>query len=207
MSQQRNKEIVKSFDEKHSIIFPLISALLKTGRNWQNCHSENFADLLFMPIEAFDELIFNFPIEMHMLKHKKMNFVNKYKLFNNKELFQMISVHSSRSISKYYEKEYDPVTIWIPIPIPISQRKISRNYVDNFIKKVRYQWREILLPGDLNLCLNSYSIMPLLKNDFNNDDEMKISNLSSDPIENMKNITRVIEIMTKRACDRYNVKY
>jgi hypothetical protein len=190
----------KHYDERYSVVFPLISALIKTGRNWQRCYSKNFTDLLFLPLNAFDQLIFNFPIEMHVLKHHIMDYVSKNKMFENEALFNLISQPSSRSVSKYYEKVFDEITIWIPIPIPISQRKIARNYIDSFVKKVRNQWREILLMGDLNFCLNSYSVVHLLRSKEKADE---IGNLnkatnSMDPIDNIKSLSKMIERLSEK---------
>jgi hypothetical protein len=191
--EKEKKEFKKiELDEKFSFVFPLIPAFTKTGRNFQNCYSENFTDLLFLPIKAFDQIIWNFPIEMHLMKHKLIDIVNEKKMFDNSGLFKVISRHSSRSVSKYFEKEYDKFSIWISIPIPISQRKIAKNYINSFIKKVRNQWREILLQGDLNICLSSYSILNILRSKKNELENVGISNIN-DPLENIKNIAKYIE--------------
>lgn len=195
--KEKNKDTKTNyFDERDSVIFPLLSALIKTGRNWQRCYSANFGDLLFLPIAAFDQLVFNFPIEMHILKHKTMEFVTSKKIFENPEIFKLISKHSSRSVGKYFLKEYDKITVWIPIPIPISQRKIAGNYIDTFIKKVRNQWREILLIGDLNVCLNSYSAINLIKSS-GKKENLETKAVYSDPIDNIKAITKDIDKLTE----------
>jgi hypothetical protein len=198
--REQNKDYIANknfYDEKDSIVFPLVSALIKTGRNWQRCFSKNFTDLLFMPLRGFDQLIFNFPIEMHILKHKIMEWVSNKKLFENTDLFKLVSKHSSRSVSKYFQKEYDKISIWIPIPIPISQRKIAGNYIDTFIKKVKNQWREILLIGDLNMCLNSYSTISLIKSSGKKEDKEKKAS-SNDPLDNIKVITKEIDRLTEK---------
>ena len=122
--------------EEFSVIFPLTSVLIKTGRIWQRSYSEEFSDLLFLPIETFDELVENFPIEIHTLKHAMFEEITQKKVFANEKLFKVVGTHSSRSTGKYYEKEFNKVNIWIPIAIPISQRKIAKNYIDCFMKKV-----------------------------------------------------------------------
>jgi len=193
------KDLKKTeINEKFSFIFPLISAFIKTGRNYQNCYSENFTDLLFLPIKAFDQLISNFPIEMHLLKHKLIDQVSEQKMFDNPNLFKIISRHSSRSISKNYEKEYDKFSIWIPIPIPISQRKIAKNYISSFIKKVRNQWREIMLMGDLNPCLNSYSILKILRSKKESDLEQIGAGNLNDPLDNIKSISKYVEKISEK---------
>jgi hypothetical protein len=197
----RNKDYISQtyYEEDKSVIFPLVSALIKTGRNWQSCYSENFTDLLFLPLQAFDELIFNFPVEMHILKHKVMEWVTQKKLFENSDIFQLVSQHSSRSVSKYYLKEYDKFSIWINIPIPISQRKIAGNYIDTFVKKVRNQWREILLMGDLNIGLNSQAAVKLLKSSGQkkNDDKNEGKKQSLDALERLKELTKDLDLMTE----------
>jgi hypothetical protein len=206
--KEKRKELsnLDYYDEKDSIVFPLVSSLIKTGRNWQRCFSANFTDLLFLPIEAFDELIFNFPIEMHILKHKTMEWVHQKKLFENNELFKILSKHSSRSTSKYFLKEFDKISIWIPIPIPISQRKIAGNYIDTFTKKVRNQWREILLIGDLNMCLNSYHVIGLIKNRSKKKGGEKDKKVSyNDPLDNIKDLIKEIDRMTEKYIVEFEV--
>lgn len=168
-----------------SIVFPLISALIKTGRIYQRCYSEHFTDLLYLPIKSFDEMIYYFPKEMHILKHNKMKECRDTALFQNLDTFKIICKHSSRSVGKYYEKNYNLENIWVPIPIPISQRKISSNYVKGFTKKVRSLWREILIQGDLSICLNAVTIPPLLKKNKENNEDSKIRNGKIDIIKGL----------------------
>lgn len=199
LAEKNKKAQVKHsyYEEDKSVVFPLVSALIATGRNWQRCFSCNFTDLLFLPLSAFDQLISNFPIEMHILKHKIMEWVHSKKLFDNPALFKIISQHSSRSIGKYYYKEFDKISVWIPIPIPISQRKIAGNYINSFVKKVKNQWREILLMGDLNMCLNSYSTINMIKN--SGKKEAKENNLhSDDPMDHIKALTKEISKLTEK---------
>jgi hypothetical protein len=197
-NKNKNQLSETYFDEDKSVIFPLVSALIKTGRNWQSCYSENFTDLLFLPLQAFDELIFNFPVEMHILKHKVMEWVTQKKLFENQEIFNIVSKHSSRSVSKYYIKEFDKYSIWINIPIPISQRKIAGNYIDTFVKKVRNQWREILLMGDMNMALNSQTAVKLFHSSGQKkEDKNGAKKQSLDPIERLKELTKDLDFMTE----------
>lgn len=161
--KDKNKDNYK-LQDKDSVIFPLVPAFIKTGRNYQICFSRNFTDVLFLPLEKFNEILVNFPIEMHVLRHSVMAEVAKNKLFENKFAFEVISQHSSRSVGKYYEKEFNKFSIWIPIPIPISQRKIAKNYIKSFMNKVRNQWKEIILSGDLNINLGSHLIVNIIKN-------------------------------------------
>ena len=84
--------------EELSVVFPLISCLIKTGRNWQRCYTKDFTDLLFLPSKSFDQLIFKFPVEMHVLKHNVIKFIDSKKLFDNTVLFDMITAHSSKII-------------------------------------------------------------------------------------------------------------
>jgi len=153
---------LEKLNEDFSVIFPLTSVLIKTGRIWQRSYSEEFSDLLFLPIETFDELVENFPIEIHSLKHAMFEEVVQKKVFDNEKLFKVVGTHSSRSTGKYYEKDFNKVNIWIPIAIPISQRKIAKNYIDCFMKKVRNQYREINLSADLNISLMGFFITRLL---------------------------------------------
>lgn len=180
---------LEKLDESFSIIFPLASVLIKTGRIWQRCYSEEFSDLLFLPITTFDELVENFPIEIHSLKHVMFEEVTQKKIFDNVNLFQVVCTHSSRSIGKYYEKEFNKINIWIPIAIPISQRKIANNYVDCFIKKIRNQYREINLSADLNISLRGFFITRLLQknNTKKNEGEVKAAATGkSDRLEILK---------------------
>jgi hypothetical protein len=166
-SEKKNKYDPKSenelIPETFSNIFPLPSVLIKTGRIWHRSFSEEFCDLLHLPIKTFDELVENFPIEIHSLKHSTIHEINKTKIFENDEIFQIVSTHSSRSIGKYYEKDYNRVNIWIPIAIPFTQRKIAKDYIDCFLQKVKNQSKEIFLEADLNICLNGHSIQKKLK--------------------------------------------
>ena len=192
-----------------SVIFPLMSAFIKTGRNWQTCFSSDFSDLLFLPLEKFDSFITNFPIEMHLLKHKTMEFVDKNKLFDNPQLFNMVCQHSARSIGKYFEKEYDKFSIWIPIAIPISQRKIAKNYIPSLMQKVNSMYREIMLSGDLDICLNSAKIVSFLKpkkhkvekqlkkGKEQEEEETKIQVNSSDPLDGIKDLAKQVEVLIK----------
>ena len=155
---------LEKYNEEFSVIFPLTSVLLKTGRIWQRSYSEEFSDLLFLSITTFDDIVQNFPIEISSLKHDMLKEITQKKTFDNEKLFKMIATHSSRSQGTYYEKEYNKVNIWIPIPIPISQRKIAKNYVDCFVAKVRNLYKEINLSADLNITLQGYFITLLFKN-------------------------------------------
>ena len=176
--EKEDKDVKQSklekLDEQFSIIFPLTSVLIKTGRIWQRCYSEEFSDLLFLPITTFDELVENFPIEIHSLKHVMFEEVTQKKIFDNEKLFQVVCTHSSRSIGKYYEKEFSKINIWIPIAIPISQRKIANNYVDCFMKKVRNQYREINLSADLNISLMGNYITRLLQKNNTKKNEVEV---------------------------------
>ncbi len=179
-------------------IFPLVSIFLKTGRTYQRCASEDFADLLYLKAKAFDEIVTSFPVEMHSLKHDIMHFVEKNKLFESNELFTTVAQHSARSVGKNYEKEYTKLSIWISIPIPISQRKIATNYIESFVKKVKNQWREILLHSDMNITLNSTMIVGFMKSeksqtksqDDNNDKNALIQN--GDLLDSLKSISRTL---------------
>ena len=97
--------------EEFSVIFPLTSVLIKTGRIWQRSYSEEFSDLLFLPIETFDELVENFPIEIHTLKHAMFEEITQKKVFANEKLFKVVGTHSSRSTGKYYEKEFNLISL------------------------------------------------------------------------------------------------
>ena len=213
---KRNHEpnIVELWDRQDlSIVFPLISCLIKTGRNYQRCYSKDFADLLFLPVESFDKIVFNFPVEMHILKHNVMEYIEQKKLFDNEILFKMLSTHSSRSVGSLYEKEYNKHNLWIPIPIPISQRKIAKNYFQSFIKKVKNQYREIVVSGDINITLNGFIISSILKKDeqksskdsnglfdIDGKSDKKIKN--TDPIEDIKEktkkIVKLVEVVMKK---------
>jgi hypothetical protein len=187
-AENEKNGIAKSafLDESHCYMFPLLPSVIKTGRNWQRAFSKDFADLLFLPIESFDRLVENFPIEIHIFKQKVVKDVQDQKLFDNEQLFKMISRHSSRSIDRYYEESFDKFNIWIPIPIPISQRKIAKNYINCFIKKVKNHAREILIEGDLNICLNSVMITRILSSSVDkNKDEKK----NTDKMEELKHLS------------------
>lgn len=161
--KNNDKNLVNLWDRENlSIVFPLLSCLIKTGRNYQRCFSKYFTDLLFLPIDLFLNIVFNFPVEMHILKHNVMQFVNQKKYFDNEVLFKTITTHSSMSVGSFYEKEYNKHNLWIPIPIPISQRKIAKNYFSSFVKKVKNQYREIITSGDINITLNGFTISILL---------------------------------------------
>ena len=88
---------LKLLDESLSFVFPLLPAFIKTGRNWQTCSSTDFSDLLFLPMKDFDEILKIFPVEMHTLKQRLLNFVVEFKLFEFDEIFSKLTLHSSRS--------------------------------------------------------------------------------------------------------------
>jgi hypothetical protein len=160
------------FNEKYCHIFPLMAAFIKTGRTYRRCYSTDFTDLLFLRMESFDELIECFPIDMHGLKLDIMQETENAKLFDNKEIFDMISHHSARSVGSYYEQTFDKLNIWVPTPIPISQIKLSQNYVESFVNKVRRQWRDIINTGDINICLRSVQILDFINSE-NQDEKIK----------------------------------
>jgi hypothetical protein len=199
LNRSNNLEEIDSrpLDEKDSVIFPLVPAFIKTGRNYQLCFSSNFTDLLFMSLEHFNQILINFPIEMHVLRHVVMTEASKNKLLENKYVFEVIGMHSSRSIGKYYEKEFNKFTIWIPIPIPISQRKIAKNYMKSFIKKVRNQSKEIILSADMNINLCSHLIVGILKNKEEKNFDLDIhKNVSG--VEKMKILSRTLLTLSKK---------
>jgi len=171
----------------------MISALIKTGRNWQACFTKEFTDLLHLPMNAFDDLVKNFPVEIHTMKHKILTYVEEKKLFENIEIFKILSTPSSRSVGKYYEKKYNKHNIWIPIPIPISQRKIAKNYITCFMRKVKNHSNEILVTADVNICLNSMVICSLIRTnkekkvDDKVDEAKNIKN--TDILDEMKNLS------------------
>ena len=182
--QLKKNEGPRSFDESQSHIFPLVPAFIKTGRNYQRCFSKHFTDLLFLPLEKFDQILLNFPIEMHVLRHNIMSEVSRSKLFENKSLFECISSHSSRSTGKYFEKEFNKLSIWIPIPIPISQRKIAKNFMKSFMSKVRNQWKEIIITGDMNINLNSHKIVSIIS-------QKELKNLDFTVNKNLSNVEKI----------------
>ena len=184
--------------EDLSIVFPLISCLIKTGRNWQRCYTKDFTDLLFLPIKAFDELVFNYPIEMHNLKYSVMKFIDQKKLFDNEILFKTITVHSSKSRGAFYEEKYNKHNLWITIPIPISQRKIAKNYFSSFILKVKKQYREIINSGDFNITLNGFTVTALINKDESNSDIKKDKKTKS---KNTQNPEEEDEKETKKVID------
>jgi hypothetical protein len=202
MENEKDKKNLKLLDESLSYIYPMIPALIKTGRNWQTCYSEEFTDLFFLPMTEFDKIIENFPVEMHSLKAKTAKYVEERKIFDNKNIFEMISVHSSRSVGKYYEKKYNKFNIWVPIPIPISQKKIARNYVNCFMRKVNNHVREIMKTGDINIGFNSSSIIQRLQSSEDKgkkNDEVEVKNVknNNDVLEDLKTLATVIESLTK----------
>ena len=191
---------LKLLDESLSFVFPLLPAFIKTGRNWQTCSSTDFSDLLFLPMKDFDEILKIFPVEMHTLKQRLLNFVVEFKLFEFDEIFSKLTLHSSRSsIKSNFEKKYNKYNIWIPIPIPISQKKIAKNYVSCFMKKIKNHTREIIFSGDIDIGFNANVICQILNNKEKkenvvvNIDEKKMK--ISDPIDQMKNISTLISYM------------
>ena len=80
-NEKDNKKNLKLFDESLSYIYPMIPALIKTGRNWQTCYSEEFTDLLFLALNDFDKIIENFPVEMHTYKTRIAKYVEEKKRF------------------------------------------------------------------------------------------------------------------------------
>jgi hypothetical protein len=197
-----NEKKNSNFDdvaEELCVIFPMVSMFIKTGRTYQRCEAIDFTDVLFLPMKSFDDIIMSFPVEMHSLKHDIIKYVEKTKLFENMELFKTLAEHSSRSIGKNYEKEYTALSIWITIPIPISQRKIATNYIESFVKKIKNQWREILLPCDMNICLNSNMITNFIKNEtHHNKDQKEEQNEKNaiiqqgDQLDVLKNLSRTM---------------
>ncbi len=197
--QNKEPNLVNIWDrEDLSNVFPILPCLIQTGRNYQRCYSKDFTDLLFLPIEAFDDIVFNFPVEMHIMKHNAMVYVDQKKLFDNETLFQMITTHSSRSVGSRYEKEYNKHNLWIPIPIPISQRKIAKNYFSSFITKVKNQYREIIITGDINITLNGFTISNIINKSEESEkdlldtkeDDKTVKNF--DPVDDIKEKTKKI---------------
>jgi hypothetical protein len=192
------KSNINLYKEKYSIMFPMLSTFIKTGRTLNRCFSKNFTDMLFLPLEVFEQLITNFPIEMHILKQKIISYVEQRQLFDNKELFASISKPSSRSISNYFCERYNKVNIWIPIPIPISQRKIALNYGESFVRKVRNLWKEINVLGDLNVCLESFTICRMFNKE--NEEEKKFDVIigQEDNLENIRGYCKAINAITEK---------
>jgi hypothetical protein len=204
--QRRNGD--ENFDkaaQEMTVIFPLVSIFIKTGRTYRRCSTIDFADFLYLPLSSFDEIVSSFPVEMHSLKHEVMQDVEKQKLFENNELFKVISVHSARSVGKNYEKEYTKLSIWIPIPIPISQRKLATNYIESFVKIVKNQWKEILLSSDMNICLNSMMVVGFLKQDnkdksSKNKEEENDKNMliqQGDQLDLLKNLSKTVSNLSE----------
>lgn len=204
--EKRKNDKDKNFDEVTNdltVIFPLVSAFIKTGRNYQRCYATDFTDLLTLPMTSFDEIITSFPVEMHSLKHDVMHFVEQKKLFDNIEIFKALSAHSARSVGKNFEKEYTKLSIWIPIPIPISQRKIATSYIESFVKKVKNQWREILVTSDMNICLNSMMVVGFLRSDKNKaknkdegENEKNALIQQGDQLDTLKNLSKTLSTLT-----------
>jgi hypothetical protein len=188
--------------ENMTVIFPLVSLFLKTGRTYQRCASIDFTDLLYMNMKAFDDIVASFPVEMHSLKHDVMSYVENNKIFESNVVFNIIRQHSARSVGKNYEKDFNKLSIWIPIPIPISQRKIATNYIESFVKKVKNQWREIMLNGDMNITLNSTLITSFIKvekiKNKETDDEEKNAHIQNgDILDSLKGISRVLSTLAE----------
>ena len=204
-----NNDNYDTVAEEMTVIFPLVSIFLKTGRSYQRCSATDFADLLYLPLAAFDDIITSFPVEMHSLKHEVMQDVERRKLFENNDLFVNLALHSARCVGKNYEKEYTKLSIWIPIPIPISQRKLATNYIESFVKKVKNQWREILVSSDMNICFNSMIVVGFLNSENKgdkskdkqdeNDKNMLIQ--QGDQLDILKNLAKNISMLS----DEFNI--
>jgi hypothetical protein len=206
--EEHRKSMKDNYDEEAkemSVIFPFVSIFIKTGRSYQRCSATDFTDLLYLPLDSFDEIISSFPVEMHSLKHEVMKDVDRRKIFDNESLFQTLAIPSSRSVGKNYEKEYTKLNIWIPIPIPISQRKIATNYMESFVKKVKNQHREILLSSDMNICFNSMMIVGFLKSenkgekgkDKEENNEKNALIQQGDQLDLLKNLSRTIGLLSE----------
>lgn len=200
---------------ERSVIFPLIPAFLKTGRTYQKCFCIDFTDLLYLPTEYFDNIINIFPIEMHMLKSKLVKLVEEQKLFENEKLFKTISNHSARSVGSYYEKSYDKYSIWIPIPIPISQRKIAKNYIPFFLNKVNFLHKEIILSSDLDICFNSSKIFNMIRNNVKEKNVKKSdkkennnnnNNSTNDVVEHIRGLGKQVNALANELT-AYNDKF
>jgi hypothetical protein len=90
----------------------------------------------------------------------------------------------------------------VPIPIPISQKKIARNYVNCFMRKVNNHVREIMKTGDINIGFNSSSIIQRLQSSDDKgkkNDEVEVKNVknNNDVLEDLKTLATVIESLTK----------
>jgi hypothetical protein len=213
--ETHHKKDSENFDdvaERMTVIFPLVSIFIKTGRSYQRCSSIDFADLLHLPMASFDEIISSFPVEMHSLKHEVMQDVERKKLFENNVLFNTLKEHSARSVGKNYEKDFTSLTIWIPIPIPISQRKIATNYIESFVKKVKNQWREILVSSDMNICFNSMIVVGFMKQDNKDksknkqeDNEKNMLIQQGDALDILKNLSRTIAVMSEEFNSSANI--
>ena len=107
-------------------IFPIDCIFFKTGRAIETCYVKDFTDFFIIELNFFDEyLLENFPIEMKKLKEKGYEIGIK-KLGESNKLKEMIFTHSSRSLGKYYQIEYNLNNIWIEIPSVIS------NFIGNY---------------------------------------------------------------------------
>ena len=126
----KDESLLKKYSDETMIyqdnIFPIDCIFFKTGRAIETCYVKDFTDFFIIELNFFDEyLLENFPIEMKKLKEKGYEIGIK-KLGEINKLKEMIFTHSSRSLGKYYQIEYNLNNIWIEIPSVIS------NFIGNY---------------------------------------------------------------------------
>ena len=113
-------------------IFPLDSVFLKTGRAIETIYCKTYCDLFYIPLNVIDNsIIYNFPNEMQTLSIKARK-IGSEKIGNDRGLLKVVNEHSSRSVGKYYEAEFNTKNMWIEIPIIIPKFKLKYFSILNF---------------------------------------------------------------------------
>lgn len=90
---------------------------MKTGRHWCSAISRYYSDLQRIDFDDFRELISEYHAEAADILLLSQRRVAKFEIFKKREIFDLISTPSSKSIGKYYEETYTRENIWIHISL------------------------------------------------------------------------------------------
>ena len=107
----KNRKLYKKVEAIN--YFGLDVLMTKTARHWCSAVTRFYADLLIIDREQFECMLSHSPKELDIFRTSAINEMEEFNVLHNKNLFSLISQHSSKSVGPNYEVEYTRSNIFI----------------------------------------------------------------------------------------------
>lgn len=126
--------------------FDIISIFLKSSRHWCTAKSSNFCDLVFIKYKDFMRVLNDHKVVLSNLLKEAQLLEKKFNIFSNKNIFNLVSLPSSRTDKILYKKgNIERNNIWIDdvnifskinLPCDIDNIRKSTDHMNNIIQEI-----------------------------------------------------------------------